>query len=276
MTPPFDGTRFKGIRRLFRIGATPRSILQDVDEEMRFHLNMRIEDLMRLGHSRNDAESNALREFGDLSTARSELASIDRRAARHSSWREWLGSLGHDLRFAFRGFRTRPVFSLTILVTLALGVGANAAIFSVVDSMLLRPLPFAQPDRLVHLWERYETKVDTRSEASYPDYLDWRARNRVFSDLGGYTGGGFLLGAMQPSMLIGGRVTANFFDVLGVRAAVGRTFIAGEDAVGAPEVALLSYGLWMREFAGDVNVVGRPITLNGAQARAVGVLPRGF
>jgi predicted lysophospholipase L1 biosynthesis ABC-type transport system permease subunit len=98
MTPPFDGTRFKGIRRLFRIGATPRSILQDVDEEMRFHLNMRIEDLMRLGHSRNDAESNALREFGDLSTARSELASIDRRAARHSSWREWLGSLGQDLR----------------------------------------------------------------------------------------------------------------------------------------------------------------------------------
>jgi hypothetical protein len=183
--------RFQGIRRLFRIRTTPRSILRDVDDEMRFHLNMRIEDLMRQGHSRSDAEANATREFGDLSAARSELASIDRRAARQSSWREWLGSLRQDVRFALRSLRARPAFSLTILLTLALGIGANAAIFSVVDTVLLRPLPYTRPDRLVHLWETYEGKVDNRSEASYPD-ISSGARATRRPSTGGYHGGAFL------------------------------------------------------------------------------------
>jgi MacB-like periplasmic core domain len=172
--------------------------------------------------------------------------------------------------------RSRPGFAATVIVTLALGIGANVAIFSVMDAVLLRPLPFARPDRLVHLREAFESKVDTRSEASFPDYLDWRARNHVFGDLAGYQGGGFLLGGAQPATLRGARVTSNFFEVHGVRPMAGRTFEAGEDAPGAPPVVLLSYGFWLRQFGGDRGIVGRSITLDGASATVIGVLPESF
>ncbi len=263
-------------RRLPSVGTSRRSIERDVDTEMGFHLQMRIEDLMRQGTSHDDARDQALREFGDTAAARGELTSIDARRARQRARSEWFGSLMQDIRFGVRGLRSRPGFTITVLLTLALGVGANAAIFSVVDAVLLRPLPFYQPSRLVHLWEAYQSKVDQRSEASFPDYLDWRARNKVFSDLAGYHGGGFLFGGAQPATIGGGKVTANFFDVLGVRPIVGRTFVAGEDAVGAPRVVLLTYGFWQREFGGDRTVVGRAIALDGAPATVVGVLPESF
>jgi predicted permease len=269
-------TRPKDFRRLLSLVTTRRSIERDVDTEMGFHLQMRIEDLMREGKSHDDATAEALREYGDTVAARGELASIDARRARHDARSEWFGSLMQDIRFGVRGLRSRPGFTITVLLTLALGVGANAAIFSVVDSVLLRPLPFSQPDRLVHLWESFESNVDQRSEASYPDYLDWRARNKVFSDIAGYQGGGFLFGGAQPSTIAGGKVTANFFDVLGVRAALGRTFVAGEDAVGVPRVVLLTYGFWQRELGGDRSIVGRTIMLDGASASVVGVLPESF
>ena len=161
-------------------------------------------------------------------------------------------------------------------MTLALGVGANAAIFSVVDAVLLRPLPFAQPASLVHLWETFQSKVENRSEASFPDYLDLRARNKVFSDMAGYHGSGFLLGGAQPQTVGAGKVTANFFDVLGVKPMIGRTFVANEDAVGASPVVVLDYGFWKSQFAGDRTIIGRQITLDGAQATVIGVLPATF
>lgn len=262
-------------KRTFSAGGRSR-IDREIDDEMRFHLDARTEALIRDGHSPSDAHRIALEEFGDVAAARAELASIDRAHASRIALRDWLGSWMQDVRFAMRGLRARPVFTLTILLTLALGVGANAAIFSVVDAMLLRALPFAEPDRLVHLWERFQTKVDNRSEASYPDYLDWRARTKSFTDLAGYTGGSFILGGEQPAMIGGARVTANFFNVLGVHAAAGRTFAAGEDDVGAPTVAMISYGLWEREFARSRSAIGRTITLNGAPATIVGVVPADY
>src|SRR5829696_4202638 len=262
----------KAPRKLFTLSPTRANLRREIDDEMRFHLQTRTDDLMRQGHSRGDAERIAVQEYGDLASARAELTSIDRRRLKKMAFRDWLSSCGQDLRFAARGLRARPGFTLTILFTLALGIGANAAIFSVVDSVLLRPLPYAQPGQLVHLWEVFDSKVDSRSEASYPDYLDWRTRTKTFADLAGYHGGGFLLGGAQPSTIGGAKSTANFFDVLGVKAAVGRTFTAGEDAIGAQRVALISYGFWQRQFTGDVRTVGQTMILNGAPVTIVGVL----
>ena len=262
-------------KRFFRI-SNARSVESEVDDEVRFHIQTRIDELMLAGLSRIDAESIAIREFGNLGDARRQLTTIDRRRARHGAWREWIASAAQDARLSLRALRSRPTFTITTLLTLALGIGGNAAIYSVVYSVLLKPLPFKQPDRLVHLWEVFESKVDSRSEASYPDYLDWRARNHVFSDLAGYHGSGYLLGTDRAVVVPGAKSTWNFFHVLGVRPILGRSFIRGEDDIGAPRVALLSYGIWQTQFAGDARIVGRPITLDGAPATIVGVLPPDF
>jgi predicted permease len=264
------------LRRLFRLAPTRRTVQREVDDEMRFHLQARIDDLVRLGHDRADAERLAAREFGDLGAARAELVSIDRRRLGRAAVREWLSSLGQDVRFALRGLRARPGFSATILLTLALGIGANAAIFSVVDAVLLRQLPFANPDRLVHLWEYSSHTVDGRSEASYPDYLTWRERNRVFSDIGGYQFARFLVGSDDPIAVNGTKVTWNFFNVLGVRPMIGRNFVPGEDAVGAPTVIMITSGLWERQFGRDPAIAGRRVLVDGAPATIVGVLPPDF
>jgi len=263
-------------RKLFRHDATRRTVQRDVDDEMRFHLDQRVDDLVARGMSPDDAHRLALREYGDVRAARAELASMDRRRVRKWAASDWFASVAQDVRFAARSLRKRPGFAATVLLTLALGIGANAAIFSVVDAVLLEPLPFARADRLVHLWEVYESNVDNRSEASYPDYLDWRARNRSFADLAGYHGSGFVFGTEHPEIVRAAKTTANFFDVLGVHAAIGRTFVAGEDAVGAPTRVLLGYGFWLRNFAGDRSVVGRTIMLDGTAATVIGVLPKEF
>ncbi|MFI5228034.1 MAG: permease prefix domain 1-containing protein, partial [Gemmatimonadales bacterium] len=177
-------------KKLFRLAATRATIHHEIDDEMRFHLDARTEALVRLGHSPDEARRISLAEYGDLAAAHTQLAAIDRRRVERTAAREWFESLMQDLKFSLRGLRARPAFAATVVLTLALGIGANAAIFSVVDAVLLRPLPFAQPERLATLWEVYHSNVDSRSEASYPDYLDWRARNRSFADMGGYHGSG--------------------------------------------------------------------------------------
>ncbi|HEV8445968.1 MAG TPA: ABC transporter permease [Gemmatimonadaceae bacterium] len=263
-------------KKLFHHEATRRTVQRDVDDEMRFHLEQRIDDLVARGMSADDARELAVREFGDVKAARAELASMDRRRVRKFAATEWIASVGQDIKFAARSLRKRPGFAAAVLLTLALGIGANAAIFSVVEAVLIKPLPFSRPDRLVHLWEVYQSRVDNRSEASYPDYLDWRARNRSFSDMAGYYAGAFVYGAEHPQIVRAGKTTANFFDVLGVHAELGRTFAEGEDAVGAPRRVLLGYGFWQRGFAGDRSVIGRTITLDGTNATIIGVLPKDF
>src|SRR5918998_1560511 len=139
------------------------------------------------------------------------------------------------------------------VLTLALGIGANTAIFSVIDAALLRSLPYREPGRLVHLWETKRSRDFERREASYPDFLDWRAQGaEVFEGLAGYTGRPMTLtDAGEATRTRGAAVTANFFDLLGVKAAAGRTFVEGEDGVEAKQVAVIGHGLWLRRFGGE-------------------------
>ena len=259
--------RIPSFRRLMHISSS-RSIEHDVDAELLFHIEARVEDLMREGHSRADAERQAKREFGDANEARRELATIDRRSARRAGWREWIASVKQDVRISWRSLRSRPAFTITVLLTLGLGIGANAAIYSVTYAVLLKPLPFGQPERLVHLWETFDGPVDRRSEGSYPDYRDLRDRTRTLSGVAGYQTSGVLLGAEHPTTIRAGTVTANFFDVLAVHPTIGRAFRAEEDAVGAPRVIVLTDGMWEREFKRSREAIGSPQRRHVARTHA--------
>jgi predicted permease len=188
-----------------------------------------------------------------------------------------MGTLWQDLRYSFRTLWKSKSFTLIAVLTLALGIGANTAIFSVVDAALLRPLPYREPDRLVHLWEATAQQQFKEREASYPDYLDWKEQNQVFEGVAGYSRRTFsLTGRDAPDLIRGAAVTDNFFQVLGVEPTVGRNFQAGEDKPGAEPLVLLTHSLWTQRFNSDPKIVGQSLMLNGASHRVIGVLPASF
>jgi putative ABC transport system permease protein len=181
----------------------------------------------------------------------------------------------HDLKTAFRGLARSPGFTTAAVVTLALGIGANCTIFSVVDGVLLRPLPYPEPERLVLLWERHNQLPEMM--VSWPDYLDWKERNRVFEDLAVYNRyeNVTLTGEGDPELLAAGRITGNLLRILGTRPALGRGFLPEEDRPGAERVAILGHALWQRRFAGDPGILGRTVVLDGRPHAVVGVMPPG-
>ena len=183
--------------------------------------------------------------------------------------------LRQDIRFGFRMLLKRPGFTAVAMLALALGTGANTAIFSVVNGVLLRPLPFKDPDRLVRLSE-WSKQVPAMS-ISYPNFKDWREQNRVFDGIAATQFGSYnLTGTGEAERLPGRNVSWNFFDVLGVRPALGRTFRVDEDRAGAARVCVIADGLWRSRFSADAKVVDRAITLNGESYTVVGVLPAAF
>ena len=186
-------------------------------------------------------------------------------------------TLIQDIRYGWRMLGKSPAFTIVAVITLAIGIGANTAIVSVIDAALLHALPYRDPDRLVHLWETRPEREFTQMEASYPNLAEWRASNHVFSDLAGYSGMNFsLTGRGTPQRLFAARVTANFFDVLGVSPVLGRTFRPDEDAPGAGRIAILTYSLWQGQFGGDAGILGQALTLNGEPYTIVGILPPEF
>jgi predicted permease len=182
-----------------------------------------------------------------------------------------------DLRFTVRGFRRNPGFTAVAVIVLALGIGVNTAIFSVVDAVVLRPLPFPGPDQLVVIGEGSTPGRPGRGSASWPLFRDWRAHTRSVRDMAAYHGDLFVLGgAGTPELLPGITCTANLFDLLGVPPVLGRGFAAGEDQPGKNRVVVLSDGLWRRRFGADPTIIGRTITLEGAPFTVVGVAGRSF
>jgi hypothetical protein len=182
-----------------------------------------------------------------------------------------------DLKYGWRMLRRSPGFTAVAIVTLALGIGANAAIFSVVNTVLLQPAALRDPDRVVFIWETYANRNISRGGAAPPEFLEWRTMNHSFEELSAARPGFFTLtGNGEPEQLWGMKVSANFFHMLGVIPAQGRDFFPGEDQPGHDQEVLLSYRLWERRYGGDASLVGMSITLDDRPYTLVGVLPRSF
>jgi macrolide transport system ATP-binding/permease protein len=182
-----------------------------------------------------------------------------------------------DLRYGLRTLRKSPRFTATAVITLAVGIAANVAIFTFVDATLVRPLPYRDSAQLVAVYDTRQQTVASQFESSYPDFLDWKQQNQVFSSIAGYNQNGTVLrGSGAPLVLPSSLVTDNFFSTLGVKPLLGRDFQSGEDQPSAPNTAILSYGFWNRQFGGNRNVIGQVITLGKSQVTIVGVLPANF
>jgi putative ABC transport system permease protein len=181
-----------------------------------------------------------------------------------------------DVRYAWRVQAKSPGFLAVAVVALALGIGANTAIFSVINALVLRPLPYVEAERLVLVYERRPQQGRERNVASGPDFVDWRERNQVFSSMDGWIGWVFnMTSGEEPERVTGALVSAGFFSTLGVQAALGRTFLPQEEKTD-PAVVVLGHGIWQRRFGSDPGIVGKTLQLNGRPFEVVGVLPAAF
>jgi predicted permease len=271
------------MRRLFGLPwRSERAIREELEEELHFHLEARAEDLVAEGMAPEEARAQALREFGDIEDARRYIRSLDRSAEAEKRRRDVMGDLRQDLVYAVRKLRSSPAFTATAIVTLALGIGANTAIFSVVNSVLFRPLPYPQPGQLYRVWSASPSSDRTKVAVSSPDLADWRAQRQRVEDIGGYWfadgGSGLdLTGQGEPQRLSAAFVTPGFFPTFAVAAARGR--LPREDEMvrgGHDKVVVLSWGFWQRQFGGDPSIVGSSLTLSGDPYDVLGVMPAGF
>src|SRR5262245_36596415 len=182
-----------------------------------------------------------------------------------------------DLRYGARILRRNPGFTLIAVLTLALGIGANTAIFSVVNAVLLRPLQYSGPDRLVQVWQNFPQSGANQVTVSAPEFLDYKDQNRVFERMATFRPQGFALtGGAEPELIFGIRTSADLFPLLGVAPALGRTFLPEEDQIGGPRAVILSHGLWRRRFGSDTTLIGKSLTLDGQSFTVVGIMQPGF
>jgi predicted permease len=259
---------FFRVRSLFR----RKAVETELDDELRFHFEQQLAKYVNSGLTPREALRRARIDFGGLDQVKEEC-----REARGVHMME---TLFQDIRYGLRMLRKSPGFTVVALLTLALGIGANTAIFSVVYGVLLRPLPYQNPAGLIVLHET-TPKVGTVG-VSYPNFQDWRAQSHMFSKLAAVESVAFNLagvdpaGADQPENISGAGVSSDFLSMLGVRPVLGRNFDASQDQAGTAPVVLLSYPLWQSHFGGARNVLGRTVALDGRSFTIIGVLPPDF
>ena len=271
-----------GPHREFRFAwLTRRQVASDVDAELAFHLERRVEELVARGLSPEDARREAAERFGNLEYTRRYCRDEDVRREREARHTTMIDELKQDLIYALRALRSAPGFALVALLTLALGIGANTAIFSVVRGVLLSALPFPEADRVIQVWHVNRADNDLESLVSEPDFLEWKAETKRFSSLAGYwyaPGGSSadLTGGGTPERIQGVYITPGFFETLGAPAEIGRTIRSEEAIVGNDRFVVLSDGLWQRRFGGDRTIVGRAVTIDGTPYTVVGVMAPAF
>ena len=276
----------RGVRRLFRLPVTRERLLQDADDEMHMHLDLWAQEFRNQGMSARDAEAAAFRRFGDLRGYRDHVA---RRAERKAQWQritEWFAEWRQDVRFALRHFAKAPAFTSIAVATLALGIGANTAIFSVVHRLLIAPLPYANGDRVVALKTLGRVGVAGSLASMTPDAPSdppgevlraWAERARSFEQVAGVEQVSSSIQAnSQPDTLSYALATANLLDLLGTRPSYGRMFTRAEEKPGANHVAVISHRWWQAAYNGRDDVLGKVLEYEGAKYTIVGVMPAGF
>ncbi|MFI5233132.1 MAG: ABC transporter permease, partial [Gemmatimonadales bacterium] len=261
----------KGIALRLRALFGRRAAERDLDDEIRLHIELETEKNVKAGMSPGDAKRDALRVFGGVEAVKE--AHRDGRGTR------WIEDLVADTRFAVRAMVRSPAMFGTAIVTLALGIGANTAIFSAVDAVILRPLPFAAPGRLVELWEENPDRGWNKAQVAPSNYFDWADQVHAFDGTAAYydfAGTATLTNAGDPRLVPSAQVTGGFFTVLGVAPEVGRSFREDETWANGTNVVILSHRLWAGAFGSRREIVGTTIELNGRRAEVVGVLPARF
>jgi putative ABC transport system permease protein len=240
------------------------------DEELQGHLRVAIRSRVERGKTPDEAEAAALKEFCDMSDAKE----VTREAW---GW-TWARQFAGDVRFGLRMLRRAPAFSAVAVLTMAIGIGADTAIFSVVNAVLLRPLPFREPERVVLVWMKGAAAAGgDRVPLSVADFLDWRARSRGFERVAFFSPDEFnYTNTGTPERVRGADASADFFAVLGEQPELGRTFLPEEEKPGAPRVVVVSHPFWQRRLGSDPGAVGREITLDGCPYTVVGVMPERF
>ena len=267
--------------RDLRFGLWQPSVHEEVEEELAGHLELRARQLMARGMEPAAAHDEAVRRFGDLDRIRRDCETIGENRERSMRRLQWLGELRQDVVFALRQLRRTPGFAAVTILTLALGIGATTSIFGVVNGVLLKPMPYKDPARLFLLWDDLRWIGVPEAFVTGPEILHLRSTARLFDGFAAVRPTSLGLTdpaerAAEPLQLRLTSASANFFDLLGVRPALGRGFLAGEDRPGAGLVIVLSHGLWQRRFGGDPAALGRIVDLDGTRATIVGVLGKDF
>jgi putative ABC transport system permease protein len=266
-----------GVKRIFRLVVRSRSVAADVDQELDFHLAQTVDDLVRRGWNPAEARAEAERRFGGREAVAREVRRLDRHREAWWDRRLRLTGLGQDLRQAVRSLVRSPGFAAVAVATFGLGIGANVAVFTVLDGVVLRPLPYPEPDRIVRIYEHDRREGRPYGSITIADFRDWQDQSSSFAAMAAFRWRSATIVTPDRAMLFpAAQVSASFFDVLGVRPALGRGFRPGDDAAGAAPTAILSDAAWRRWFGADSDLIGRPIRLNGSTATVIGVLPRSF
>jgi predicted permease len=273
--------RMPGIRRLLHIVRGRASIDRAVDDELRFHFDMTVRDLMNDGMNSDDAHREAERRFGDVERTRARLARIDRGQADQQRRAEWWNAFAQDLRYALRGLRLKPAFAFGVVLTLGLGIGANAAMFGIVDRLLFRPPPYLiAPDRVnkVYLARMVNGDEFTGPGAAYQRYLDFVKTSRTIDVFAAYSQRRMAVGVGEAARELHiGAMTATMWQLFDVKPVIGRFFTADEDRdPGGARVIVLAHRYWESEYGSRRDVVGKTVTIGPSAYMIIGVAPRRF
>ena len=257
------------------------TVEREVDEEFSHHVEMRVRDLVGRGWNEDEARTEAVRRFGDVERLKADCRDLGTRRDGEMNRRLWWDELRQDFMYALRQLRRAPSFAAITVLTLGIAIGANTAVFSVVNAVLLQPIPYPESEKLAVVWSRYlpPSGFDLPKFAiSGPEFLDLQEATEVFESVAVYTTGSRALtgNGMDAERIQVAFYSASLLPTLGVQAELGRWFTPEEDVPGGPAVAILSHDIWANRYGSDPDVIGRSVPMNGVSTEIVGVMPAGF